>query len=185
MIIKKAMKSDIKRIAQVEMLSGYHKKRFNFIPIAESLCQEPPVKDWWHDNATLHVVLEHAQNSTSDSNHSSQTSGILTFEDKKEEIFVLTNKNMIVGYIDLKVDNKIGEINFLSIIKSEHGKGLGLKLMKFVLNHAKKRGCKKVMIKVKNDNFIAISLYNKLKFNIVGFTEKKYGRNKLKMEKKL
>ncbi|MBI2124818.1 radical SAM protein, partial [Candidatus Pacearchaeota archaeon] len=43
-------------------------------------CQEPPVKDRWHDNAPLRVVLEHAQNSTSDSNHSLQTSGILTFK---------------------------------------------------------------------------------------------------------
>ena len=22
------------------------------------MCQEPPVKDWWHDNATLRVVLD-------------------------------------------------------------------------------------------------------------------------------
>ena len=43
-------------------------------------CQEPPVKDWWHVNATLRVVLEHTQNSTSDLNHSSQTSGILMFK---------------------------------------------------------------------------------------------------------
>ena len=53
--------------------------------IKHDWCQEPPVKDWWHDNATLRVVLEHAQNSTSDSNHLSQTSGILTFKKPKLE----------------------------------------------------------------------------------------------------
>ncbi|MBI2124737.1 hypothetical protein HYT92_03000, partial [Candidatus Pacearchaeota archaeon] len=46
-----------------------------------SFCQEPPITDGWHDNATLRVVLEHAQNSTSGSNHSLQTSGILTFKE--------------------------------------------------------------------------------------------------------
>jgi len=46
----------------------------------KSLCQEPPVTDWWHGNATLRVVLEHCQNSTGYLNHSSQTSGILKFE---------------------------------------------------------------------------------------------------------
>ncbi len=46
----------------------------------EMACQEPPVKDRWHDNATLHVVLEHYQNSTSNSNHKSKTCGILKFK---------------------------------------------------------------------------------------------------------
>ena len=25
-------------------------------------CQEPQVKDWWHEDATLRVVLEHLKN---------------------------------------------------------------------------------------------------------------------------
>ncbi len=49
-------------------------------------CQEPPVNDWWHEDATLRVVLEHTQNSTSVSNHSSKTSGILMFKKKREQI---------------------------------------------------------------------------------------------------
>ena len=40
-------------------------------------CQKPGVKDPWHVNAM--VVFDHYQNSTSGSNHSSQTSGILKF----------------------------------------------------------------------------------------------------------
>ena len=51
-----------------------------FDNLGDGICQEPPVKDWWHDNATLRVVLEHAQNSTSNSNHKSKTYGILTFK---------------------------------------------------------------------------------------------------------
>ena len=43
-------------------------------------CQEPSVKDKNYNNAKHSVVLEHAQNSTSGSNHSSEKSGILTFE---------------------------------------------------------------------------------------------------------
>jgi len=40
-----------------------------------SLCQKPWVKDSWHVNSVM--VFDHYQNSTSGSNHSSQTSGIL------------------------------------------------------------------------------------------------------------
>ncbi|MBI2124602.1 hypothetical protein HYT92_02310, partial [Candidatus Pacearchaeota archaeon] len=81
------------------------------LSIDRDYCQEPPVKDRWHDNATsqkslifddyqkpkflkLRVVLEHAQNSTSGSNHSLQTSGILTFE-KISIIFENFRKNSI------------------------------------------------------------------------------------------
>jgi len=31
-------------------------------------CQEPSVIDWWHEDASLSVVLEHTQNSTKGSN---------------------------------------------------------------------------------------------------------------------
>ena len=39
-------------------------------------CQKPSVKDQWHVIATK-IVFEHSQNSTSVSNHLSETSGIL------------------------------------------------------------------------------------------------------------
>ena len=60
-------------------------RNFRILCIPEGICQEPPVKDWWHGDATLRVVLEHTQNSTSVSNHSLKTSGILMFKDSKEE----------------------------------------------------------------------------------------------------
>src|SRR3989344_2106129 len=44
-------------------------------------CQEPSVNDWWHEDATLRVVLDHTQNSMGVSNHLLKKSGILMFED--------------------------------------------------------------------------------------------------------
>src|SRR3989338_9921602 len=43
-------------------------------------CQKPPLTEGWHEFATLRVVFEHDQNSTSNSNHKSKTCGILTFK---------------------------------------------------------------------------------------------------------
>jgi len=37
----------------------------------KSICQEPPVKDWWHGDATLRVVLEHLKNEVFDDSQSS------------------------------------------------------------------------------------------------------------------
>ena len=135
--IRKARKEDLKDISQVEMSSGYHKKKFNFIPIITKL-----------------------------------------FKDKNESIFVLLKNNKIIGYVDLRIKNKVGEINFLSITREEQGKRFGLRLMVFILKYAKENKCKKVILQVRNDNNKAISLYNKLDFKSIESIK----RSKIKME---
>ena len=75
-------------------------------------CQEPPVTDWWHEDATLRVVLEHTQNSTSDSNHSSQTSGILMFKEEylKSDKDLEDAKHLRIIYSSEIDENKINKI---------------------------------------------------------------------------
>jgi len=64
------------------------------------ICQEPPVRDWWHEDATHRVILERYQNFTSDSNHLSQTSGILKFKNKKIfNRFIMKNKFLFASVI--------------------------------------------------------------------------------------
>ncbi len=62
-------------------------------------CQKPPITDGWHENATPRVVFDHYQNSTSGSNHSSQTSGILKFKILKLKKFDLPAENFQGGRI--------------------------------------------------------------------------------------
>jgi len=110
-------------------------------------------------------------------------------EFKTKEFFIVKNKNTkLVGYISFKIKNRECKLDYLSVIKSFHGKGVGKKLMRFVENYAKKKNCRKIEFEVNNKNFRAIGLYNQLRYYVVSVKEKiNYGKKvvKLKMEKEL
>ncbi len=75
-------------------------------------CQEPPVKDWWHENATPRVVLDHYQNSTSVSNHSSKTSGILMFKKRLDLLDSLIAITWVLIYLNVLSKKQLEHIKF-------------------------------------------------------------------------
>jgi len=62
---------------------------------------------------------------------------------KTGDYFILTEKEKLVGIVDLYDRNVIGS---LYIKWDEVGKGYGKKLMNFIENYAKKKGLKKVVL---------------------------------------
>lgn len=82
----------------------------------------------------------------------------------KESVFLIKENKKFVGYISIRIKNKMGEIG-ISVLKNFQGKGIGSKLMSFIIDFAKKNNCKKIKAEVWEKNK-AIGLYKKYKFAI-------------------
>ena len=106
------------------------------------------------------------------------------FQDKNELIYVAVINKKIVGYRSFNKKGNLADYGYLAITKKFQGKGIGEKLLLYSIVKAKEIGCKRMIISVRNNNFNAIALYNKLKFTII--SSKKEGNiTKLIMEKRL
>jgi RimJ/RimL family protein N-acetyltransferase len=55
----------------------------------------------------------------------------------------------------------------LGIIAGVTGKGYGTKMMKVLIDHARKMGCKKIYLSTFKDNYPALHLYKKFGFKII------------------
>lgn len=106
------------------------------------------------------------------------------FEDKNEIIYVAEKEKKIIGYRSFNKRNKLADSGQLAIVKKYQRRGIGTKLLKKSLIDAKKMGCNKMVIYVRNTNFAGIGLYNKFNFEVIGII-KQNKKLKLKMEKKL
>jgi len=106
------------------------------------------------------------------------------FENKRQELFVVTEGINYLGYIGINTDKKVCEIVFLSVSQKYQRRGVGKKLVKYVVSLSKKKKLKKVTLDIRNDNFEAMILYLKYGFVIVGI-KRKDNMIKLVMEKKL
>lgn len=106
------------------------------------------------------------------------------FKEKGVYVFVAEKNKKIIGYRAFIKKGTTANPGYLSIEKTFQNRGTGYALMKYSIKHALKLGCKKMTIFVRNDNFIAINLYNKLQFKVMGVVRPR-DKLKLKMEKKL
>ncbi|MCH8945869.1 MAG: GNAT family N-acetyltransferase [Nanoarchaeota archaeon] len=89
----------------------------------------------------------------------------LLLREGKEKVFLAKEKNKFVGYISIKIKNNIGELG-MSVLKDCQGKGIGSKLTSYIIDFAKKKDCKKIKLKVWENNIKAINLYKKFGFVI-------------------
>ena len=89
------------------------------------------------------------------------------FRNKKEKIFLAVENNLIVGYIAIREENKEVEITLLAVLKKYQRKGIGRKLLEYVLKLARKKKFKQVILEVRKDNSRAIKLYKKFDFVVV------------------
>ena len=108
------------------------------------------------------------------------------FNDKKESIFIIKEKDKIIAYITLREDKNIGEVGLFAVLKKHQGRGIGRKLLRYILQIAKKDKLKKLVLEVRNDNLKALNLYLKYGFVVTGIRKiKNFKVTKLKMERVL
>ncbi|MEY3561237.1 MAG: tRNA ((37)-N6)-threonylcarbamoyltransferase complex transferase subunit TsaD [Actinomycetota bacterium] len=82
----------------------------------------------------------------------------------------------LVGYAGLATipGTFTSDIQTIGIAESSRGKGLGLQLMDALLTQAKRLGSERVMLEVRADNSVAISLYRKLGFEQIDIRKRYY-----------
>jgi len=80
----------------------------------------------------------------------------------------------VVGYTCLwHLDAQLEVANF-AVSPDHRGKGIGERIMKRILLEAKERGCKSIILSVRESNLPAIKLYTKFGFVEVGRRKKYY-----------
>lgn len=102
------------------------------------------------------------------------------------KIITYVEKDKIIGFLLYSLIYDRIEIEQFEVITKERGKGIGDKLLKYLIEKYKERDVKNITLEVKEDNIVAINLYEKYGFKKVSTREKYYdGINGLLMEKTL
>ena len=100
------------------------------------------------------------------------------------KIITYVKKDKIIGFLLYSLIYDRIEIEQFEVITKERGKGIGDKLLKYLIEKYKKRDIKNITLEVKEDNIAAINLYKKYGFKKVSTREKYYdGINGLLMER--
>lgn len=81
---------------------------------------------------------------------------------------VAKQENIVVGYVGMYVVLQEGDITNIAVAKEVQGQGIGTKLLKELLEVAKKHGIETINLEVRVSNESAISLYKKHGFEIIG-----------------
>ena len=100
------------------------------------------------------------------------------------KIITYAEKDKIIGFLLYSLIYDRIEIEQFEVITKERGKGIGDKLLKYLIEKYKNCDIKNITLEVKEDNIIAINLYEKYGFKKVSTREKYYdGINGLLMER--
>jgi len=112
---------------------------------------------------------------------------MLTLACKSEIAFyyVYLDNNNVVGYISSTFDGITIEILNFCVYKSYQGKGIGTKLLNYLLNNLYKRGAINSILEVRESNNNAINLYTKFGFKNINIRKNYYsnGENAIVMQK--
>ncbi|MBS3149834.1 GNAT family N-acetyltransferase [Candidatus Woesearchaeota archaeon] len=76
------------------------------------------------------------------------------------DYFVCCSEENPIAYLAVFTKKKILKIDYLSVLKEYHGKGIGTLFLQYVEDYAKKHNFTKIFLEVNNRNYPAISLYN-------------------------
>ena len=102
------------------------------------------------------------------------------------KIITYVEKDKIIGFLLYSLIYDRIEIEQFEVITKERRKGIGDKLLKYLIEKYQDTDIKNITLEVKEDNIVAISLYKKYGFKKVSTREKYYdGINGLLMEKTL
>lgn len=96
-------------------------------------------------------------------------------EIKNGDFYVVVENERILGYLGFTmVCNEASLVNF-AIHPSYRRKGIGTKILRYLINIAKEKKGKKIFLEVRKSNISAISFYKKHKFREVGIRKGYYG----------
>lgn len=87
-------------------------------------------------------------------------------------------ENKVIGYTICRSRNGFAEIISLAVDPDWREKGIGTKLINFLINHFKERGFKKIILHVRTENKKAIVFYQSLGFKILNIIENYYSNGK-------
>lgn len=105
---------------------------------------------------------------------------------KQNKLFILKEKNKILGYILLIYYHKSIRIYSIAISKDSQAKGYGKKLLEYVFNLALEVKKIYITLEVKKSNKNAIKLYEKFGFHSKKILQNYYGNeDAIKMIKKV
>ena len=77
---------------------------------------------------------------------------------------VLAKENTVVAYANYWLIDEVGNINNVAVADDFRQQGYGLMLMKSLIEDCRLRGGKSMTLEVRESNFVAIALYEKLGF---------------------
>lgn len=99
------------------------------------------------------------------------------------KIITYVENDKIIGFILYSLIYDRIEIEQFEIQKIQRGKGIGDKLLKYLILKYQNTNIKNITLEVKEDNIVAINLYKKYEFETMALREKYYdGVNALLME---
>ncbi len=102
------------------------------------------------------------------------------------KIITYVEKDKIIGFLLYSLIYDRIEIEQFEVITKERRKGIGDKLLNYLIEKYKEKDIKNITLEVNEDNIAAINLYKKYGFKKVSTREKYYdGINGLLMEKTL
>ena len=102
------------------------------------------------------------------------------------KILTYVEKDKIIGFLLYSLIYDRIEIEQFEVITKERRKGIGDKLLNYLIEKYKEKDIKNITLEVKEDNIAAINLYKKYGFKKASTREKYYdGINGLLMEKTL
>ena len=102
------------------------------------------------------------------------------------KIITYVEKDKIIGFLLYSLIYDRIEIEQFEVITKERGRGIGDKLLNYLIEKYKNSDIKNITLEVKENNIVAINLYKKYGFKKVSTREKYYdGINGLLMEKTL
>lgn len=102
------------------------------------------------------------------------------------KIITYVEKDKVIGFLLYSLIYDRIEIEQFEVITKERRKGIGDKLLKYLIEKYQDTDIKNITLEVKEDNIVAINLYKKYGFKKVSTREKYYdGINGLLMEKTL
>jgi len=88
-------------------------------------------------------------------------------------IFVYQEED-VLGKIEIDIIYEKSELVDLFVNEAKRGEKIGTKLLNHAIEYAKNKGCQNMTLEVKEDNIIAIHLYENLGFKQVAIREGYY-----------
>jgi len=88
--------------------------------------------------------------------------------------FVIEEQNEVIGYIMLYYIQDEGHITNFAINPLFRKKGYATKLLSYVIDYFKKKGIVEFFLEVRESNKVAINLYRKFGFEIIGRRKRYY-----------